>query len=562
MKYSVVPNLLYDLLAISKWEISIFERLFILYSTKNLWDVHDLYLADLYVECGCYSEAINIYDKRGSYRKMGDLAWTADDLESAKKYYSTIKKEHKTDWDRLFRLALQIRDWEEIVKLFFSMDAFPISENLQIKMGLGHHQFVLGSSAVPIAPIRKITLLALVKLDKHLDQLTIARFRDTMGINEVDIQKDYKAIANYSEKDLAALEKQSRPRFLSRAPMTIDNAMQLGRTIRSKDLMSYISTADDILSKAKISLNNYLTDGNEDELNDFITKITGSGISSITESIRFEAMNLQCPAQWEDFPDERIIKLLSSHLCMNKRHFGQLLALKLKNGLMPNGEDIVTGMFQMFVTSDQITSAYPLDYERLSSAREWASQKCQDWSDTEGLSKLHEFRLKWLSGKCSTAKTLYATGKEKPLEPRDTQEWHMVLKDCQNWLAEEWRKELEDCQWKAETQLYLLVKKAFKEYTVIRHAAPTWLSPQHYDIFIPELELAIEYMGQQHYEPIEFFGGQAGFVGTIERDEKKTRLSRACGVKLHYVKYDEKIKEAMTIIKKTYGKKSMSTTAL
>jgi hypothetical protein len=541
MNRSVVPTLLFDLLAISKGEVTCYEKLFIILNTMHLWEVHERYLADLYVECGCYAEAIKLFQKLGSHRKMGDLAWVAGDFKSAKQYYITQTKEHRPDWDRLFRLAMEGREWREIVELFFAMEASPIPID---------NQFVLGSSAVPVAPIRSIVLLALIELGRPLDGETTARFRETMGIEDEEVQKNYAALASYSEADVIALQKKSRPRILGRSPMTANDATERGRTPRAQDLRDYLIHADSTLSEAKASLIQYFTYGNDNDLECFITHIAGSGIGAITESMRFEAMNLQWPARLDDYPDERVIRLLSSHPSMNKSHFGQLLGLKLKNGLLPSGEDLVTGMFQMLSTSaDQFTRAEPLDYQRLSSAREWAIQKCQDWADGLGLRKLQDFRLNWLSGFCKGAKTLYRTGKEKPEEPRDTQEWHEVLKDCQRWLSEEWKRELEDSQWKAETQIYLSVKKTFKNYTVIRHASPGWLAPQHYDIFIPELELAIEYMGQQHYEPIDFFGGQFGFENTRDRDVKKARISKACGVTIHYVKYDDDMTEAMKNIR-------------
>ena len=47
---------------------------------------------------------------------------------------------------------------------------------------------------------------------------------------------------------------------------------------------------------------------------------------------------------------------------------------------------------------------------------------------------------------------------------------------------------------------------------------------QHLDIFVPSLNLAIEYNGRQHYEPIKFFGGSEGFKHRKKLDERKRRL--------------------------------------
>lgn len=62
-----------------------------------------------------------------------------------------------------------------------------------------------------------------------------------------------------------------------------------------------------------------------------------------------------------------------------------------------------------------------------------------------------------------------------------------------------------------------------------------------YDIFIQELNVAIEYQGQQHFEPIEYFGGVNAFEKTKIRDKEKKELSDKHNIKLIYINYDEVI---------------------
>ena len=85
------------------------------------------------------------------------------------------------------------------------------------------------------------------------------------------------------------------------------------------------------------------------------------------------------------------------------------------------------------------------------------------------------------------------------------------------------------------------VKRAFKGHQVERHAQPLWLFPQHLDVFISDIDLAIEYMGLQHYEPVDIFGGAVGFAATVARDRKKKELCEKSGVRLEYVKFDQDI---------------------
>lgn len=78
--------------------------------------------------------------------------------------------------------------------------------------------------------------------------------------------------------------------------------------------------------------------------------------------------------------------------------------------------------------------------------------------------------------------------------------------------------------WTSETELFYKISDYFKEEEVVHHASPKWLGRQHLDIYFPKLNIGIEYQGAQHYEPIEFFGGQEAFEKTVARDEKKKQL--------------------------------------
>ena len=68
-----------------------------------------------------------------------------------------------------------------------------------------------------------------------------------------------------------------------------------------------------------------------------------------------------------------------------------------------------------------------------------------------------------------------------------------------------------------------------------------------YDVYISGLNVAIEYQGKQHFEPVEFFGGDDAFQDLRRRDKIKAELSRANGVKLVYINYWEDITPALII---------------
>ena len=94
-------------------------------------------------------------------------------------------------------------------------------------------------------------------------------------------------------------------------------------------------------------------------------------------------------------------------------------------------------------------------------------------------------------------------------------------------------------RWVREDQLYELIRKLFPKHTIRREASPSWLGRQRLDIFLPELALSIEYQGEQHFLPIEAFGGSKALEKTRERDQRKRSLCRENGVTVIEVRYDD-----------------------
>ncbi len=97
--------------------------------------------------------------------------------------------------------------------------------------------------------------------------------------------------------------------------------------------------------------------------------------------------------------------------------------------------------------------------------------------------------------------------------------------------------------WINETLLFKYVVLLFPSYTVLREASPEWLGKQRLDIFLPELNLAIEYQGEQHFKEIKLFGGAEGLKKTVERDKLKALLCKKNNVDLIYFTFKEKLSE-------------------
>lgn len=84
--------------------------------------------------------------------------------------------------------------------------------------------------------------------------------------------------------------------------------------------------------------------------------------------------------------------------------------------------------------------------------------------------------------------------------------------------------------WASEVALLDLVRKFWP--SAVHQWRPAFLGLQSVDIHIPEINLAIEYHGQQHYEPVALFGGEEGFKSTQARDERKKTLLATQSVRL------------------------------
>jgi hypothetical protein len=103
--------------------------------------------------------------------------------------------------------------------------------------------------------------------------------------------------------------------------------------------------------------------------------------------------------------------------------------------------------------------------------------------------------------------------------------------------------------WIGETELYYKIKSAFPNIEVIQHGRPTWLGRQHLDVWIPMLNVAIEYQGLQHDKAIDFFGGEKAFEQNLKRDQLKKRKCFENNVTLIEVREGYDLKEIINKIK-------------
>ncbi len=77
-----------------------------------------------------------------------------------------------------------------------------------------------------------------------------------------------------------------------------------------------------------------------------------------------------------------------------------------------------------------------------------------------------------------------------------------------------------DEKWSSEVLLYRVVYRYYQD-AEMHYTDSSWLGSQHLDIYIPSINVAIEYQGKQHYSATEFFGGTRGLEERLLLDEKK-----------------------------------------
>ena len=97
--------------------------------------------------------------------------------------------------------------------------------------------------------------------------------------------------------------------------------------------------------------------------------------------------------------------------------------------------------------------------------------------------------------------------------------------------------------WVQEAILFQRIKSLFPSEEVVMHGKPKWLGRQHFDIWISTRNLAIEYQGKQHFEPVDFFGGEEAFRANSERDKRKRQLAEDNEVVLIEFAYNEDLSE-------------------
>ena len=93
--------------------------------------------------------------------------------------------------------------------------------------------------------------------------------------------------------------------------------------------------------------------------------------------------------------------------------------------------------------------------------------------------------------------------------------------------------------WISESVMAQLAAQLFPEYKMFRHYRPEWLEGLELDVFFPDLSLGLEYQGEQHFEPVECWGGVEALLDLQARDLRKVIICQNRGIKLLLYNYFE-----------------------
>lgn len=117
-------------------------------------------------------------------------------------------------------------------------------------------------------------------------------------------------------------------------------------------------------------------------------------------------------------------------------------------------------------------------------------------------------------------------------------------------------------KWREETNLFRLVQTLLAPRNVVHHYKGDELFGLEYDIYVPDLRLAIEYHGEQHFQIVANWGGAEGLAKRTDNDKRKRRLSARHAVDLVEFTYrDEITPEAVAVRLRPFLDRQESTDA-
>lgn len=107
---------------------------------------------------------------------------------------------------------------------------------------------------------------------------------------------------------------------------------------------------------------------------------------------------------------------------------------------------------------------------------------------------------------------------------------------------------------KLERKIALLLEKEEIEFEIEKKF--DWLGRQRLDFYLPKYNTAIECQGEQHFQPVKYFGGIKKLAIYQQRDETKKLLCQQNDVKLIYINHFDTDEEVNNKLNEIYNGKA------
>lgn len=537
-------DLVYSVATDDRSALSAHERLQIVTHSGLTTETRDRTLADLFLAAGCRTEAAKIFSKLNHWRKAGDVMLATGDYAAARTLYSRPANGQGSgvlrsgpDHDRLMIVALLQSDWHGFVQAFQDARIEPLGAPPF------ERQVILGHSAVSGPTWAKRLAIAVAAGGLVHDPTVAAEACRALGLDSEAWRQLLDWAAALSDDQRSAEVQKAIPRMLRSSSLSLEEALQRGDTEISRRIGAWIAASPAGVRAARIDLDHWLETGERSSLDRVVAWLSGAcGLFSLTKTAWF---TLTAYRQAVSGPPDRVLEVYRAHPHLLRLNLGHYILIKLRERLPLTGEDLLSGIFATLAfparefmpqSKDEIT------VDRLQSCEPWAEVRLEEWIRVDGVSVIGN-----------------ATERLRTLDPgrtsdiRQHPEWLAVTNAAIAWLSRRWHEQIGTSPWISESQAFELLKRRFRKRKVLRHDQPFWLAPQHLDIHIPEIHLAVEYMGVQHYEAIEAFGGEDALRRTIERDGRKAAACKAVGVALEYIRYDEDLAVRVDELADRYG---------
>lgn len=493
--------------------------------------------SDFYRKAGMGEHVANFINNKdfGSKALAGDNAWSLGNVEEAISYYQqSVDHGEEQGSGGLVRIYFVLDRFEDCIAAF--RDACPPHEYyVEYKELTGD-----GDKDYDWEDYEKLSARfpdkssAFISDALYMCRIIIAGSLRSGGPDDdlrtkisdyfnITIEQIHELSRSLEENDAAVIHLKNRI-----APKPVDSGQTLaqlytiGETHRARQIADLANQCDALISKCTDSIHRYLKSGSDADLEQIIYDGSPFGINSLDVLIIEEALE-QSEIEIAQAPNQRIalIRRLNAICSYPKYDFlGDYLEVMNQIDEEIEVGDVISAILglQWYKTPYTLDDTGPFSASRglgkteISKNRDWLEIVLQDYPTI--------FDRKHFKTRDSAIAALYHA--------------YQFLKDRYNEVRDQER-------WVSEAQLGDALKTLFGKSVVQRHVRPIWLAPQHLDYFLPNYNLAIEYMGVQHYEAIEMFGGAKGLQETKIRDEKKRTLCERMGVSLVYVTYEEDI---------------------